>query len=114
VPPRERCGVASLHSNNSIGLRSWVGAAVADYVVCGYVVDGLGVVLVDWLGVDRGRKINGEGTEGTYTIVSGDADAISNCAVVDRKEDRVCGGGRCCCDEGKRSGELHVVGDFWL
>jgi hypothetical protein len=56
VPPRERCGAASLHSNNSIGLRSWVGAAVADYVVCGYVVDGLGVVLVDWLGVDRGRE----------------------------------------------------------
>jgi hypothetical protein len=47
VPPRERCGAASLHSNHGIGLCGWVGTAVADNVVCCYIVDGLGVVLVD-------------------------------------------------------------------
>jgi hypothetical protein len=43
VAPGQSCGRAGLHCDNCVGLCGWVRATVADNVVGGHVLDGLGV-----------------------------------------------------------------------
>jgi hypothetical protein len=56
VAPCESSRGAGLHGNDGVGFCGWVGAAVAYYVVCCYIVDGLGMVLIGWYQEEgRGR-----------------------------------------------------------
>jgi hypothetical protein len=82
MAPCQRRRAASLDGDDGVGFGSRVGAAVAHDVIGGDVVDG--------------------------AVVGGDADAVADCAAVERGEDCVGGGG-----SGEEEGGCELHGCGW-